>query len=314
MNTRLLGSFGVAVPLFSLLSGGCMLDFGGGLGPDDDTTFDDSVELEGLSLECEADVSATFEAEATILVDAFRLSLSEMIGCGQLTAELAGGVRSGIANAIIDNRPDATPRGWTYEGDGLFTTSGGQASMQTRFFVGADFEFAAEGDPVVHNVFRVDSYLEGARVRVPDPLSFQAELHFDAPGPLVELLGFGAQPQSPIRVGLQTLTSIGDRVAALHFESDIQVEEAGGDETIRYDLHTRRMRANALLLGSPLRYELGALVARTESTDIEITDWSAEFFTSGQVEGSTTFDVDVDAQWSCEGTIVFPQLPRPSGD
>lgn len=276
--------------------------------------LDEDPVQEGLSLSCDASVDVDVEAGATILVDAFRVSLSEMIACGRLTADLAGGVQSGIASAILENRSDATPDGWTYEGEGLYTTAGGQASMETRFFFGADFEAGATGDPVEHNVFLVDSYLAGARVSVPDPLSFQAELRFESPGPLVELLGYGPSPASPIVVDLQALGSIGDRIAGLAFESDISVEEAGGSETIRYDLHTDRMRANALLLGSPLRYELGGLVARAGDAEVEITDWSAEFFTSGQVEGSTTFDVQIDVEGSCEGTIVFPDLPRPSGD
>jgi hypothetical protein len=131
---------------------------------------------------------------------------------------------------------------------------------------------------------------------------------------MAEMLGFGAEPASPITVDLQSLGSIGDRLSALHFESDIEVEEASGRETIRYDLHTERMEANALLLGSPLRYELDTLVARTDATDLEVEEWSAEFFSAGQVEGSTRFEVTIDAEWSCEGTIVFPELPRPSGD
>lgn len=299
----------LSAPLAIAAASGCGL---GGLEPD--LGPDQDPVQEGLRLSCDASVDVDVEAEATILVEAFRISLSEMIGCGRLTADLAGGVQSGVASAIIENKGDATPEGWTYEGEGLYTTAGGQAGMETRFFFGEDFEVGATGDPVEHNVFLVGSYLVGARVTVPDPLSFQAELRFESPGPLAELLGYGPSPASPIVVDLQALGSIGDRIAGLEFESEISVEEAGGDETIRYELHTDRMRANALLLGSPLRYELGALLARAGDTEVEITQWSAEFFTSGQVEGSTTFDVQVDVEGSCEGTIVFPELPRPSGD
>lgn len=313
MNLNCLKSLTLVAPLAVALMPGCVI-LADGEARDADEDEDDIEIQEGLSLSCDADVSVEVEAEATILVEAFRTSLSEMISCGRLTADLAGGVQNGIADAIIDNRPDATPSGWTYEGDGTFSTSGGQAQMETRFYLGADFEFGASGDPVEHNVFRVDSYLIGARVAVPDPLSLKAELRFDEPGPLAELLGYGAEPTSPIEVDLQTLGSIGNRLSKLHFESDISVVEAGGDETIRYDLHTQRMEANALLVGSPLRYELDTLVARAGETEIEVSEWSAEFFTSGQVEGSTTFDVDIDVDISCEGTIVFPELPRPSGD
>ena len=68
-----------------------------------------------------------------------------------------------------------------------------------------------------------------------------------------------------------------------------------------------------MLLGSGLVYEIDALLARTDESEIVIEDWTPELFTTGQVEGRTTFEVEVDAQWSCEGEIVFPELPRPSG-
>ncbi len=291
------------VLLTSLSLGACVL-----LEPDDGN------DEESLRLACDADVSVQLQAEAELLVEAFRTSLSEMIGCGRLTSDLAGGVQDGIITAIIENRGDATPAAWTYEGDGVFTTQGGQADMRTQFYLGADFEFGEEGDPVAHNVFRVDSYLVGARVAVPNPLSFEAELRYDELGPLAEMLGYGAEPPNPIIVDLNALSTIGNRLAALHFESDISVVEAAGDETIRYDLHTERMRSNALLSGAPLRYQLDSLVARTDETEIEVTDWAAAFFSSGNVEGSTSFEVMVDVEWTCDGTIQFPDLPRPSGD
>jgi hypothetical protein len=279
-------------------------------GPQDD----EFEEVEGRSLSCEGEVSVEVEAEADILVVAFRNSLSEMIGCGRLTMDLAGGVRSGIVDAIIENRSDATPEGWTYEGDGVYTSSAAQAEMETKFYLASDFEFGQAGDPVEHNVFHVDSYLKGARVRVPDLLSLQAELHFDEPGPLVELLGYGTEPPNPIMVDLDTIGSVGDKIAALHFESEIYVEDVDEDSTIMYSLHTERMRANALLTGEPMRYELDSLVARRNGMEVDVTDWTSEFFSSGTVEGSVTFDIDIDASWTCEGSIFFPELPRASGD
>jgi len=287
---------------------GCVVPADG----DSDGLGDD--EPDGLRLSCDANVSVEAEAEATILVEGFRTSLSEMISCGRLAADLAGAVQTGIADAIIDNRADATPQGWTYAEEGLFIASGAQAQMRTRFYLGADFDFAPRGTRVEHNVFRVDSYLVGAQVRVPDPLSLSAELHFEEPGPLVELLGFGSEPSSPISVELATLGSIGNRLSALHFESDIAVAETGDEQTLRYDLHTERMEATALVLGSPLRYDLQTLVARTDATELEVSQWSAEFFSNGWVEGTTTFDVLLDASLRCDGTIDFPDLPRPSGD
>ncbi len=88
------------------------LGSGCGAAPGEDADWDPTEEetddgFVGLRLAC--DVSVSLEAEATVLVEAFRTSLSEMISCGRITADLAGGVRTGIAEAIIDGRPDAAP-------------------------------------------------------------------------------------------------------------------------------------------------------------------------------------------------------------
>jgi hypothetical protein len=303
-------------PLVLGLAPGCIF-------VDDDWEDDDQADLiddddDGTAvnrtLECQGEVSVEIEAEADILIAAFRNSLAEMIGCGQLTVDLAGGVRSGILDAIIDNRPDATPAGWIYRGDGVFTSTAAQADMETRFYLASDFAFGQQGDAVEHNVFLVASYLEGARVRVPDPLSFEAELHYDSPGPLVELLGYGTEPPNPIIVDLNTVTGLGDKIAALEFESEVSVEDVDGDATIMYALHTERMAANALLTGAPMRYELDSLVARRDGLDIDVTDWTSEFFNTGTVQGSVRFDIDIEATWSCEGSIFFPELPRTTGD
>jgi hypothetical protein len=65
-----------------------------------------------------------------------------------------------------------------------------------------------------------------------------------------------------------------------------------------------------------MRYELDSLVARRDGMEVDVTTWSSEFFNRGGgiVEGSVSFDVDIDATWTCEGSILFPELPRPSGD
>jgi hypothetical protein len=316
MNTRLELTRSLLLVAVTVGSApGCIFFDGGGSagsGADDDD-WDAEAPSAGF-LRCEADVSVSFEAEAELLVEDLRVSLSEMIGCGRLTVDLAGAVRSGIVDAILDNRPDATPAGWRYEGNGLFTTSAARADMQTRFFLAGDFSFGSRGDVVEHNVFRVDSYLVGARLRIPDPLSFRAELHYDAAGPLVELLGYGTEPPNPILVDLDTLTGLGDEIAALQFESDVSVEDVDGDSTILYRLGTDRMPANALLTGAGLRYRLESLVARRDGMDTEVTGWSSEFFVSGTVQGSVSFDLDIDARLRCEGEIRFPELPRPSGD
>lgn len=289
-------------------------DFGDDFDVDDDSDNDGDFAAAGWWIACTLDVSIDIEATAEVLVSDLRLSLAEMIGCGQLTVDLTRGVQEGVVDAVLAGRGDATPDGWTYAGNGTYTTSAASAAMETRFYAAGDFEFARAGDAIEHDVFLLDSYLIGASLRIPENFWEGAELHYDEAGPLVELLGYGAAPPNPISVDLDDLARIGNRLADLEFESDIRVEDARDASTIIYEIHTDRLPSNALLGGGAMRYELDSLVARTDDLEVDVTDWSSRFLVSGRLEGEMSFDIDIDATLQCEAFIDFQQLPRPSGD
>lgn len=328
MNMTSLGRFGVGLCLVALAgtaSGGCFFsqlddddqsvdvddDFGGDV---DDDFGDEELEVVGWRLICTLEASIEIEATAELLVTDLRSSLAEMIGCGQLTVELTSGVRSGVAEAITQGKSDATPDGWTYAGQGTYTTSAARAAMETRFYSAEDFEFAKAGDPIEDDVFLVDSYLVGASLRIPDPLSLRAELSYSQVGPLVELLGYGASPPNPIELSVSDLARIGDKLANLEFESEVRVEDTREESTIMYAIHTPRLPAHALLGGGSMRYELDSLIARNGELEVDVTEWSSLFVANGRIDGEVSFDINVEAKLECEAVIDFLQLPRTSGD
>ena len=305
----------------ALGSSGCIItssDDDDGSSADTDDTFDpsdsagssDSSDTAGSIdfQECRGDATDAEVTDTIAIVDAYDQSLHEMVACGGLNVLLCTSVVSGVVEAIIDQRNDATPDDWEYQGEGVYYTSGAMADMTTRFYLSEDFEFGQSGDLVTENLFLVDSYLVNARLVVTDVLSGEGELRFDAPGPLVELLGYGPNPESPLSVSLNDLTSIEGKLGALEFDSNVQVEDPRDSGTIIYHLKTERMPAAALINGSAMGYELEMASGNRESLGQEliVDDWSIEFVNGsvGALQGTIDFHVDGN-HFDFAGTMVY---------
>ncbi len=283
--------------LAALLAPGCLITTASN--DDDAQEGEDTADEapEDLLRECREDHDID---GATQIVADIDLTTREMAACGGLSVTLCSSVVSGIIDAIVDNRADATPDGWRFEGDGVYSSDAAGAGMTTRFYLATDYGFGKTGDPVEENLFEVSTYLSGARVSVDfdpsDPLSSSAELHFDAPGPYIELLGFGANPQSPIPLSLSAWDQAQEQLGTLQFESEITVDDPQDQTTVRYDVRTTRMSAAALLGAAPMEYELlSADAARADlGQDLVVDDWGVEFVHGnvGALEGVVDFHVE----------------------
>ncbi len=290
-----------ALPLLLsfLLAPGCLL-----VGSNDDDQGGDGGEDSGTNepapdplQECRGDADA--EDAAQIAYD-FEESIHEMVACGGLTVTLCSSIVYGVVDALIENRSDATPDGWSYEGEGVYTSSAAMASMTTRFYLAEDYSFGKAGEQLTENLFLSTSYLRGASVEIDfdpsNPLSTEAYLHFEEAGPYVELLGFGPEPQSPIPVGSNTWSQIQTQLGTLLFESDVAVDDPQNRSTVRYQVETPRMPASVLLGGGAMEYSLvRADASRADrGQDLIVDDWGIEFVSGniGALEGTVTFTVE----------------------
>ncbi|MGH1345042.1 MAG: hypothetical protein ACRBN8_26010 [Nannocystales bacterium] len=278
-----------------------LLGLGGCLSSSDDDS--------DLLRECRGGADA--EAHVEIVVD-YDQSIHEMVACGGLNVTLVSSVTVGIVDAIIDNRSDATPSDWAFQGDGVYYTNGGGAEMTTRFYANTDFSFAASGDVLTENLFLVDSYLVGARVEanidISDPFSSSVELIFDDVGPYVELLGYGENPTSPIALDTSAWDRVKASLGSLDFDSDITVDDTQSVSTVRYDVKTGRMPASSLLSGAGMGYELQMASATREDLgqSIIVEDWGIEFVDAnpGALNGTIEFRVEGDA-FDYLGSLTF---------
>lgn len=253
------------------------------------------------------------EADATLIVDDYDQSIHEMVACGGLSVALCGAITTGIVDAIINNRADATPDDWEYRGEGTYYTNSAMAEMTTHFYLAQDMSFGREGDALQENLFLVSTYLQGARVELEvdtnNPLASRTLLHFDAAGPYIELLGYGAEPQSPIEIDTSAWGRIEDGLGALLFDSDIQVDDTQSVSTVRYHVTTTRMPATSLINGGAMGYELQMADASRADTsqNLMVDNWGVEFTdgaSSGALSGRIDFSVD-GGDFEYEGSLVY---------
>ena len=257
----------------------------------DDAGDDGSVPYAELQ-SCRGDATDEEVIETVAITDAYSESLHEMIACGLLSVRLCTAIVEGIVEAIQAGSNNALPDGWTFDA-GIYRATGNGVVMEAQFFLAQDTSFGQAGDPIQQNLFLVDSYLVDAELVV-DVFEGTSEIRYDAPGPLVELLGFGANPPNPLPVGLDDLADIQDRLRALDFETTIVLDDVREKGTIRYDIETPRMSAGALLGGNPLVFGLiqadGERAALEQALVVDL--WDVEFVQHGSLDGEVQFHVD----------------------
>ena len=288
---------------FGLAPSGCLFFGGGGdddsmstsAGPGSVGDDDDDFPADGFDSlrECRGDLGDDEVGDNVRITDEYAQSLHEMVACGGLNVSLCLGVTSGIINAIWTGSSDATPNGWSFQGEGIYITENTGVEMTTQFFLAEDFEeLGKKGDPVRHNLFLVDSYLVDPVVAI-DFTSGATELRFDAAGPLVELLGFGPNPQSPIPLSANDLETLDDKLEALEFDSIVVVDDYRTASTIQYHTITERMPAKALLGGAGLEFELVEASGVREDLDqnLVVDEWTIEFADGRNLNGKSAYRV-----------------------
>jgi len=295
----------IAAIVCSLGSTGCIFGSSSGgsgssTGADDDDGDSDDASVDdddgGVSYAelaaCRGEATDAEVIDTVAITGAYRDSLHEMVVCGGLAVSLCAAIVEGVIEAIQNASDDATPPAWSYDA-GVYRTAGNGVEMEARFFYAQDFAVGQAGEQVQHNLFLVDSYLVDAKLVI-DLFTGEAEIRYDEPGPLVELLGYGADPANPLPVTFADLADIQDRLRALELESVIVFDDERPTGTIRYHLATPRQSAGALLDGAGLRFDLQQADGERAALDqlLVVDSWNVEYNGYSALQGDVAFHVD----------------------
>ncbi len=248
----------------NIVSGLLVLGFGvgcGGLGEKDPTE-----ELEACADESVID-------EQTLIAWDFKQSAHEMLVCGQLSMQLQTSLFEAAESLLTD--PKGAPDAFTWSEDS-FLVETEDVVMEVALSCG-DGVGCPSGERLTADPFLLDSYVQSGSTSLLD--SGAVELTFEAPGPLVRMLGHGANPESPLRLTATELASFAFTIQNLQANTVIHLNTQEEDTTVVYDLKTGRAPLYELALFPSQSYELleasatrGAQVMEPELWDVEVLE------------------------------------------
>lgn len=246
---------------------------------------------EGLSpAEIEDTVAIAFDFEG---------SAHEMIACGGLVFAIVRSLIDGLGALVEDPSASTLPEGFRFEAGTYHVEPGTfqDLRMEVRFYLGRDYPFGSEGELVTENLFLMSTFLRGAQTEIElDTSSGWPEVHIEitheGPGPLVELLGLGPNPPSPLVVTEAMLIDAEEHLGDLEVEAIIFFQDHPGVSTIEYDVESPRMLARSLLTGDPM--DLGLVGASGWRADLE-QELAVDVWTVEYVDGVGALEGDIDA-------------------
>ncbi len=276
---------------------GCIL---GGLGTGTiGETGEDTTELEGC-----APAGADIELHVEISAD-FQNSMHELVVCGGLTIKIAVAASQALYELIFESVSDATPGGFQYMGDGTYKSGDASTDMGLRFVYGADYAAGGQGDPILHNIFVLDSYLVSPSV---SSNGVTVTVNYDEPGPLVELLGFGATPANPLVLTLADSLTVSSELNKIRVAGDILVDDSAGAATVDYTVNIEPSPVADLILpfGS-LDFSLVDAGATREdpAQTLTSTSFGVSYTDSGsELDGAVEFEVR-GGEFDYQGTLDY---------
>jgi hypothetical protein len=197
-----------------------------------------------------------------------------------------------------------SPASWSHE-DGTYRYGSTAAAIEMRVLHGPD------AAPVTEDILSLDSYLLGAAVEY-DEESDTATITWDSPGPLVELLGYGETPQSPLVLGAAEREAVVANLATLAVEPEFIAYgvQPGSSTIVAYHVKAPAHTIAAIAAGEvTIHLELVAVNATRESLGQTLTTESWQVRRDGpHVTGYTTFTVS-GGHFPYRGRIDFIDVP-----
>ena len=235
-------------------------------------------------------------SDNTQIVEDYNQSIHELIACGNITVALCKATFGFIIDVISGTSGGTMPEGIAYGEGGIYNlTSANGVEMSIVFVNGVTSSLGEAGTPIVHNMFEGDNYLIGSDISI----DFDgAEIAFDETGPLVELLGFGPNPESPITipVSLAGLKDIDPYIEDLLVESNILVNDEQNKSVITYNVEMSDGTRFEEVLDNTFSFEVvDASVQRSDLNQVLTnTSWELNFNkgeSSTALNGVVAFEV-----------------------
>lgn len=186
--------------------------------------------------------------------------------------------------------PSTKPVGWTFDA-GTYTYGSDTAEIRLRPFLSEELGGQPAGTPITEDILELDSYLVGATLEMDEPTD-TVTLTFESPGPLVELLGLGPAPTSPLVLDAKAREQIVASLMKIAIETDYVAYGVTQSTLVDYHAVSPQRTIAAIAAEGPLPVEIVAVNASRDELGQTLTTKSWEVERRGaKVDGFTTFTV-----------------------
>ena len=249
-----------------------------------------------VTSECRAELTAHLDDGTFDMMLHVDESLHELIACGGLTYALVAAVMEVVVSLAEGAEDGELPPGFSTEWDGVFhLTPDGvtRGTMAVELVFGRDYEVGKKGERIVGNLLSASTYLVGAAAKV-DWSSYTAEISYDEVGPLVELLGYGADPPNPLVLDMDDVLGMSAEMGKQRVKSIISIDDEKDDTTITYTAEIEG-ELRPIFESGDMSFEVVDMFASSPSRNQEllVKEW-----TVGYDHGMGSLDGQIDVQVS----------------
>ena len=265
--------------------------------------------------DCAGDHSQADIDQTLAVVDDLQNSYHEMVACGSLLYTLLRGLID-IFESAITGIETGTPAGFEHGDDGAYTASSsdyGDVTMVVEFYFGNDYEAGAASDRVEPDLFDLESYLTDIQLEL-DLTNEELILGYGEVGPLVELLGFGSEPENPLVLTIDDAADLGRGLRQLELSTLINVEDPRASSVVTYGVYSPIAQVSAVLADA--RLDLDHLDAAADSNTLDqhvaSASWDVVYLESpsNALDGAILMNAEGGA-FDYDATFTFASSPWP---
>jgi len=251
------------------------------------------------------------------IISALEASMHELVVCGGMSQRFAVSFYDTLINTARGMA--SSPKGFKYLGEGRYGAGG---IMVVTLELAAATSFGKPGDPILFDVFDINSYFADAHIDVKagnGAMNADVSIAFSSTNPGSELLGDLVTSNGHVHLDFKKLV---DLLGVIQLRQEITIDDQRGSVEVDYNVLGEPVPIKNLVFaqGSTSSSSNGAplviLGASAKNPDVgqvlTITNWDMAFAGGGArtLDGTISFEVR-GGDFDFGGTFVYPHRSSP---
>jgi hypothetical protein len=244
----------------------------------------------GISV-CLEDLNEQEAKDNGQIVEDYNNSIHELIACGNITNKITNAFIDLVFQILTGDATSSLPNGVSYVGEGVYRTQTSNVAMDIYFINSQSNSIGGKDEVIKYNLFNPENYLINSNV-IDEGNAYK--ITFESTGPLVELLGFGAQPSNPIifKKEIESISKLNSKLGVLRVASNIIIDDKVNNSVVTYEVILAENTTIGQVLTSTFKYDVIDANVRREDIDQDLFTIKWELaFSSGGLTGTVEFNV-----------------------